>query len=289
MVGASGRQRASIDTLKSVVVPNISLETQKKIAGVLSAYDDLIDNNVRRTGILEEISQRLFREWFVNFRFPGYEKKRFIDSDLGNVPESWRICSLAEIMSFQGGAQPPKSEFVHEEQPGYVRLVQIRDFEADQHKCYVADSVKLRKCNEMDIMIARYGASIARICWGLRGAYNVALVRVVPIKPEYSEYLRSYLKDDYFQKKLIGMSGRTAQAGFNKEDIKAIKIAIPDDDNLLLNYQSIVFPLRKLALSLKNKNSALIKNRDFLIPKLITGEVDISELEIVMREQNNGA
>ena len=73
------------------------LPTQRKIAGILSAYDDLIENNLRRIKILEEMAQSLYREWFVHFRFPGHESAKFIDSELGHIPKGWEIKKLGEL------------------------------------------------------------------------------------------------------------------------------------------------------------------------------------------------
>ena len=135
-------------------------------------------------------------------------------------------------------------------------------------------------------MIARYGASVARICWGLEGAYNVALVRVIPLKTHYREYLRSYLQSETFQALLIGMSGRTAQAGFNKSNLKSIPLPFPVDDLIMGKYQDLVEPLRLLQLTLEEKNRTLHRTRDLLLPKLISGELDVSELDIAIPEAN---
>ncbi len=86
---------ADIRNLRLPPLP--SLPTQRKIASILSAYDDLIENTRRRIAILEEMAQSLYREWFVHFRFPGYEKKRLIELDLGLIPEGWEVVKLGDI------------------------------------------------------------------------------------------------------------------------------------------------------------------------------------------------
>ena len=78
------------------VVPNVN--EQRKIAGILSAYDDLIENNLRRIKILEEMAQNLYREWFVKFRFPGHQNTRFVDSPLGKIPEGWEVHLVEKIV-----------------------------------------------------------------------------------------------------------------------------------------------------------------------------------------------
>lgn len=84
------------------------LEAQVKIVAILSAYDDLIENNKRRIKILEEMAQLIYREWFVNFRFPGHEKVKSVDSELGKIPEGWEVSSVAEAFDICGGGTPSK-------------------------------------------------------------------------------------------------------------------------------------------------------------------------------------
>lgn len=261
---------------------------RKKIASILSAYDDLIENNNRRIKILEELARLIYREWFVHFRFPGHEKVRMVESELGLIPEGWSSTSLEMLMDFQGGAQPPKSEWIKKPRDGFVRMIQIRDYETEVHMGFVKDSRRLRKCRETDIMIARYGASVGRICWGLAGAYNVALVRVLPHQDHYKEFLRSFLSLDTFQRLLIGMSGRTAQAGFSKGVLSAITLAIPLESSLFQRYESFARPLRQMTLCLRRTNRNLRQTRDLLLPRLVSGELDVSDLDIEVPSGSQG-
>ena len=85
------------------------LPTQRKIAAILSAYDDLIENNLRRIKILEEMAQNLYREWFVKFRFPGHQHARFTDSPLGRIPEGWEVVKLGTLL-IEDQNEAPKTE-----------------------------------------------------------------------------------------------------------------------------------------------------------------------------------
>ncbi len=85
------------EIIRSIQIKFLTLTTQQKIASILSAYDDLIENNTRRIAILEEMAQSLYREWFVYFRFPGHEKKSMVESVLGMIPEGWEVVKLGEI------------------------------------------------------------------------------------------------------------------------------------------------------------------------------------------------
>ena len=95
--GGAAQPLVTQTVLKQVEVDIPDLHTQRKIAGILSAYDDLIENNLRRIKILEEIAQSLYREWFVHFRFPGHESAGFIDSELGQIPKGWKVVKLGDI------------------------------------------------------------------------------------------------------------------------------------------------------------------------------------------------
>ena len=93
------------------------------------------------------------------------------------VPENWVYFYFTNLIDISGGTQPPKKLFTDKESPGYARLVQLRDFSSDKYKVYIPDTPNLRHFNETDILIARYGASLGKICSGLAGVYNVALQR----------------------------------------------------------------------------------------------------------------
>lgn len=143
------------------------------------------------------------------------------------VPENWAYFYFTSILDIQGGTQPPKSQFINEPKEDYIRLVQIRDFASDDYLTYIPYTSKLRLIEEEDILIARYGASIGRILTGLSGAYNVALAKVVyPKEHIYRKYLYWLLQTEHFQGPLK-MISRSAQAGFNKNDLSNIKLPLP--------------------------------------------------------------
>jgi type I restriction enzyme S subunit len=89
-----------------------TLPIQRRIAGILSAYDDLVENSQRRIKILEEMARRLYREWFVHYRFPGHEGCRLVQSPLGEIPEGWEVGRLDEVLVLQRGFDLPKSDRV---------------------------------------------------------------------------------------------------------------------------------------------------------------------------------
>ena len=147
--------------------------------------------------------------------------------ELHSIPPGWNWEWFTDVMDVDGGTQPPASTFVDSPLAGYVRLVQIRDFETDAHITYIPDSKKWRKCEVQDVLIGRYGAALGRICRGLSGAYNVALAKVVISDRIDLDFAYQLLRSNYFQVPLLAGGARSAQAGFNKSNLAVIPLPIP--------------------------------------------------------------
>jgi type I restriction enzyme, S subunit len=101
--GAANQANVSPSQVESVEIPFPPLPVQQRIVGILSAYDDLIENNQRRIKILEEMVHSLYREWFVLFRFPGYNKVKMVSSSVGSIPQGWEINCLRNLVQFNSG------------------------------------------------------------------------------------------------------------------------------------------------------------------------------------------
>ena len=156
------------------------------------------------------------------------------------MKEGWAYKKLGEVCDFEGGSQPPKSEWINHPQNGYVRMLQIRDFTKSRNAEieYVKITKKLRLCKDDDILIGRYGASVGKILTGLAGAYNVAIIKSIPNEELIrKDFIRRYFESSLFQSILFKVcTSRAAQAGFSKDDIKDELIPVPP----LSEQQSIV-------------------------------------------------
>ena len=245
-----------------VRVPS-DIETQRRIAGVLGSIDDKIEQNIAINNNLAQQANAMYQ-------------------DLSRRIHNTQYCtiSLSDLMDYAGGSQPPASEFISEEKQGYVRFVQIRDYETDGHITYIPISSKNKLCEEHDIMIARYGASLGRICYGLNGAYNVALAKVFPKKPYYREFLRCYLSSREFYEGINNKGGRSAQAGFNQSDINSFELEFPIDEEVIKEFELVARSLFELRLYHDKESKRLSVLRDTLLSKLMSGEFDVSEVEI---------
>ena len=240
-----------------------SLPIQRKVVSLLRNIDKKIELNNAINNNLEQQAQALYENIFC------------IPSDIDT-----KHISLSDLMDYAGGSQPPASEFVFSERDGYIRFVQIRDYDTDSHITYIPDSPKNKLCEEHDIMIARYGASLGRICFGINGAYNVALAKVFPKKSFFREFLRCYLSSRTFYEGINNKGGRSAQAGFNQSDINSFEIDFPVDETIVKKFECTVAPMFEQRLQLKKENQHLASLRDTLLPKLMSGELDVSNVEI---------
>ncbi len=259
--GSTGQTELSRVRLgQEITVPIFDIISQRKIGIILRLLDDEIELNNQINENLLQQAQALYRHLCDNCSFN-------------------KLVSLADLMDYAGGSQPPASEFIFEEKEGYVRFVQIRDYDTDSHITFIPVSPRNKLCEEHDIMIARYGASLGRICSGINGAYNVALAKVFPKQAYYREFLRCYLSSRSFYEGINNKGGRSAQAGFNQSDIKSFELRLPPKNDLI-NFEKIASSIFEQRLNLKRENRNLALLRDTILPKLMSGELDVSNLDL---------
>ena len=175
---------------------------------------------------------------------------------------------LTDICDFQGGSQPPKEEWSFDKQDGYVRMLQIRDFQQSERVTpeYIKISNSTKVCEADDILIARYGASIGKILTGLAGAYNVAIMRTIPDTSKIKKkYLYYYLKSSYFQNAIINVGSRAAQAGFNKEDLSKLDIECPK----LVEQEGVINILEKIEAVIEKQKEELTSLDDLIKARFV--------------------
>ena len=137
---------------------------------------------------------------------------------------------IKDVCDFVGGSQPPKSQFIYVSKPGYVRLIQTRDYKTDAFPTYIPISSTKKFCDEFDIMIGRYGPPIFQICRGLKGAYNVALLKVIPKEGVSRDFLYYFLKQDSVFQYVDKLSARTGgQTGVDLVSLKEYPVRIPEE------------------------------------------------------------
>ena len=154
---------------------------------------------------------------------PSYKR-----SEAGVVPQDWLDYAVGDLIEFEGGSQPDKSVFRSSWKPGYIRLIQIRDYKTDKYEIYVPTNLARRFCIENDIMIGRYGPPIFQILRGLSGAYNVALIKAIPGPEIDRSYAYYFLKQDKLFAFIEKLSQRSSgQTGVDLKELRAYPLPLP--------------------------------------------------------------
>ena len=274
------------DIIRRISLPFPSADVQKKIAAILSAYDDLIENNERRIKILEEMAQNLYREWFVKFRFPGHKKVKMVGSPLGKIPQGWKVKSLAELAginarSIKKGKEPDELLYIDiaSVNPGSVNLKQRYDFSAAPGRAR---------------RIVQHGDLIWSCVRPNRKSYALILnpepnlivstgFAVISATQTPFTYLYFALTTDDFVGYLTNHATGAAYPAVTAKDFESATILKPASA-VLSRFHETVSPILELRHSVNNRNASLRQTRDLLLPKLISSEVDVSELDIRIPE-----
>jgi len=211
-------------------IPLPPLPEQRAIAYVLRTVQRAKEATERVIAALKGLKRSLMKHLFTYGPVPldRADQVPLKGTEIGPVPEHWEVVRLGEVCAFKGGTQPPKREFIYGPRPGYVRLLQIRDFETDEHATYVKQSPRLRMVKPDGVLIARYGASVGKILRGKSGAINVAIVKTLPDESTITkDFLYYRLQGEDFQRFITGLGGRAAQAGFNRAELGSFVTGLP--------------------------------------------------------------
>lgn len=251
------------------------LPTQCKIASILSAYDDLIENNLRRIKILEEMAQALYREWFVKFRFPGHEKARMVDSSLGKIPAGWEVIDLVDSCNIVMG-QSPKSEFYNTSGDGLPFHQGVTNFGPRFPTERVFCTVKNRIAETGDILFS-VRAPVGRINLADKRLIVGRGLCAIRDKKGQQWFTLHQLKERFQQEDTMG--GGTIFKAVTRKDVESIEFLNPA--NLAVQaFEEICHPVEAQIKILTEKNNNLRRTRDLLLPILISGKLDISDLDI---------
>jgi len=261
---------------------------QKKIASILSAFDDLIENNSRRIEILEEMARRIYREWFVHFRFPCAQgsgeqaipadgKPKLVDSgtELGEIPEGWEVKKLEDVCELTLG-QSPKSEFYNEKGEGLPFHQGVRDF-GDRYPTTTTWCIKDKRIAEEGDILFSVRAPVGRI--------NIANTKMIigrglhSIRSKFDNqvFIFHQLKDKFKEEDSMG-SG-TIYKSVTKKDMLNLKLIDPGKE-LIEKFEEKAIPIFKQIKVLTDKNEKLKETRDLLLPKLISGKIEIKEVTV---------
>lgn len=251
--------------------------TQERIASILSAYDDLIENNRRRMALLEEAARQVYQEWFVRLRFPGHEHTRIVDG----VPEGWERKALADLCESidYGYTASADSEEIG---PKFLRITDIVPdlINWDSVPFCPIEEKKLAKLllREGDIVIARTGATVGyakRLHKRHPNAVFASYLVRLRMKPEVDNLMVGvFVESDAYKNYVLSHVGGAAQPNANAKVLASAEIFVPTP-LIQRNFHEFVEPLVDQREILQLQNQKLRAARDLLLPKLMSGEISV--------------
>lgn len=274
MVGATGRQRVNNDVFSRLDVTFPNIEIQRRIAEILSTYDDLIENNRKQIKLLEEAAQRLYKEWFVDLRFPGHENTKITDG----IPEGWRKYKFSDITSIMSGGTPKTDvkEFYNGNIPFYTPKDSGDSFFAFDTITHISQS-GLDNCNSQlypvnTIIITARGTVGKTTILAVPMAMNQSCYALKCDELNSPYYLFFSLKNEVAALKTMSNGGV-----FNTIIVKtfdSICLIAPTQDVLNM-FEASVSPIMEQIKTKARQNIILTEARDRLLPKLMSGEIEL--------------
>jgi type I restriction enzyme S subunit len=253
------------------------IEIQRSIAAILSAMDQKIELNRQTNQTLEAIAQTLFKEWFVDFNFPGATGK-MQESELGPIPVGWRVGKIKNLTSkIQYGLT--QSASTEEVGPRFLRITDIQNGVIDWSTvpfCVVNDKENEKyEIEAYDVFVARTGASTgesALVVNPPKAVFASYLIRLQFGKPELALYVAKFMRTNKYSEFIDGIKSGSAQPNANAQELTDPEIIIPPDE-LLASYFQIVAEFEKLKSENQFQNASVTQTRDTLLPKLMSGEI----------------
>ncbi len=264
--------------LNAYIVNVPPLETQKKIASILSGYDDLIENNLKRIKILEEMAQQTYEEWFVRMRFPGHESVT-MNPETG-LPEGWEKVKLGDWIKTSSGGTPSKKKEVEYYENGsipWVRTGELKNFILIDSEIKITESGLKNSSAKLfpkgTVLLAMYGNTIGETSYcAFETSTNQACCGFLVKKDYESYFIHQYLL--YNKEHILSFRMGAAQENISQSIIQNIELIKPLEDilidfgdNLKLIYDSII--------NLQNQNQRLREARDILLPRLMMGMIEV--------------
>ena len=281
----SGQPNLSPEIILGTEIPMPDFNTQKKIAMILDNIDDLINLNKRINNHLEQLIKYIHINWFEEFE--PFKDMNFYDTKLGSIPVGWDVKPLQDFIKFQEGPGIRNWQYVEEDGINFlnIRCIQNNDLVLDTANMISKEEANGKyshfMLNEWDLVISSSGTlgryAIVReehlpLC------LNTSIIRFTPLHSfDHYAYVYSYLTSRGFYHYLLTMGSGSVQLNFGPTHLKQIDLIVPPE-NILKEYNDLIFPLIKQMVTIKSEISKLTKLRDTLLPKLMSGEIDVSKI-----------
>jgi type I restriction enzyme S subunit len=268
----TARENLSLEKLlsKKREVPNFN--TQKRIASILSNYDDLIENNLKRIKLLEETAQNIYKEWFVNFRFPNYEHTDF-DAESG-LPVGWNKIKVTDFFEFIKGIEVGSANYESVRNSETLPFLRVGDISKRDGGIYVKKYlVKDKLVDKNDILIS-FDGSIGSVGYGLEGSYSSGLRKIISKSEHFGKgFMYCLVKSDNIQNTIHAHAKGTTilHAGTSIIHLEFLLAT----DNIILSFNQITNPIFEQLVSLNYQNQKLKEARDILLPRLMNRTIEV--------------
>ena len=281
MVGASGRQRADAKAIRCIPTELPEIEEQEKISSILSNYDDLIATNQRRIALLDEASHLIYREWFIHLRFPGHDSTPMSDGE----PEGWTTTTLGNVCTTLGGGTP--STWDSEYWNGNVTWITPTDVTRNNSIVLLDSEKKISESGlknssakllppETILMTSR--ASIGYFAlMDYSVCTNQGFISIIPEKDHSRMYLLFNLMNRV--EEMTSLATGSTFKELSKRTFRSLPIIWPTDE-ILEKFNNSVYPMIQQIRVIKKQNSQLAQARDLLLPKLMSGQIDVSNIRL---------
>lgn len=245
----------------------------QKIISILEKYDSLIESNNKRIKILGQMAENLYKEWFVRFRFPGHETAEFENG----LPKRWEKKALGSFVSFQNGFAFSSDDYIENGKYGIVTIKNVQDKQFDSDNMSYIDEVPKRMpkwcvLQEGDILMSLTG-NVARLCIVDKGNYLLNQ-RVCKVLTHYPFYTYCFLNQEVVYSSLCNIAYGTAQLNLSPILASKMKVIVPSEE-LIAQFDCVVKPWYDNMLCLRRENKNLSQQRDLLLPRLMSGKLEV--------------
>lgn len=275
MTGATGRQRVNADVFNDLEVKIPPIDKQKNIGGILSTYDDLIENNQKQIKLLEEVAQRLYKEWFVDFRFPGYEKIKFIDG----IPEGWKICRISELGKVITGKTPStRKEQNYGKDVPFIKIPDMHNLifpiKTEVSLSEEGANTQKNKYIPKNSLMVSCIATVGLVNISFKECQTNQQINSIVLNKEIDLYYMYYtMRSLKTLLEGVGSSGATIK-NVNKTKFENLEVLYPTNE-LRIYYFNYCKPIFEKILTLSLSIDKLSQARDILLPKLMNGEIEV--------------
>lgn len=259
--------------LSTIMFPKPPIDIQERIADVLAAYEDLIENNQKQIKLLEEAAQRLYKEWFVDLRFPGHEKTAIIDG----VPEGWHKDTVDSKILLLSGYAFKSNEFVDNGRYKIVTIKNVKDGTFDGDNVSLIDEIpsKMPKhcvLEEGDILLSLTG-NVGRVCL-VYGDNYLLNQRVAKLKSDIPGFTYCLFRSKDMFDEMNNLANGAAQQNLSPIRTGKVEVCFPPED-IIQRFETAVKPMIDQEIALNKMNVVLAEARDRLLPKLMSGEIEL--------------